>query len=100
MRFQKEYREMDSKVNPNPAISSTELRNQFFSTKQVPVNLPPETTEFLEKFKVRNADILDNLVNEHNFVVRYRQQMNEQLPYTNIPFLLVMHWSFVLVTYY
>ncbi|AZU98078.1 nicotinamide-nucleotide adenylyltransferase [Salmonella phage SE_PL] len=83
----KEYREMDSKVNPNPAISSTELRNQFFSTKQVPVNLPPETTEFLEKFKVRNADILDNLVNEHNFVVRYRQQMNEQLPYTNIPFL-------------
>lgn len=69
------------------AISSTRLRNQYFSTKQVPEYLPPETTEFLEKFKTRHSDILDNLVNEHNFVVRYKEQMNKQLPYNNIPFL-------------
>lgn len=83
----KEYREIDAKVNPVPPISSTQLRNQYFSTKQVPAYLPQETTEFLEKFKVRHSDILDNLVNEHNFVVRYKEQMNTQLPYNNIPFL-------------
>lgn len=83
----KEYRDIDAKVNPVPPISSTQLRNQYFSTKQVPAHLPPETTEFLEKFKIRSADILDNLVNEHNFIVRYRQQMLDSLPYPTIPFL-------------
>jgi|AGFT01.1.fsa_nt_gi cytidyltransferase-related domain len=82
-----EYREQDSKVNPTPAFSSTALRNQFFSTKQVPSGLPAETQEFLEKFVVNKPEVLNNLVNEHDFVVRYRKQMNEQLPYTNIPFL-------------
>lgn len=74
-------------VESTDALSSTQLRAQFFSTKQVPSHLPAETIEFLEKFKVRSGEILDNLVNEHNFVVRYRTQMMEQLPYTNIPFL-------------
>lgn len=82
-----EYRELDEKVNPAPAFNSTTLRNQYFSTKQVPSGLPVETTEFLEKFKVRSSDILDNLVSEHNFVASYRKQMMETLPYTNIPFL-------------
>lgn len=83
----KEYREIDAKVNPVPPISSTQLRNQYFSTKQVPAYLPQETAEFLEKFKTRSPEILDNLVNEHNFVIRYKEQMNKQLPYNNIPFL-------------
>lgn len=74
-------------VEAHGALSSTRLRSQFFSTKQVPEGLPQETTEFLEKFKVRNSDVLDNLVKEHNFVVSYRKQMMETLPYTNIPFL-------------
>lgn len=69
------------------AISSTRLRSQFFSTKQVPDTLPPETAEFLENFKICFPEILDNLVNEHNFVIRYKEQMNKQLPYNNIPFL-------------
>lgn len=83
----KEYREIDAKVNPVPPISSTQLRNQYFSTKQVPAYLPQETAEFLEKFKTRSPELLDNLVNEHNFVIRYKEQMNKQLPYNNIPFL-------------
>lgn len=74
-------------IKSDVAISSTKLRNQYFSTKQVPDNLPQETAEFLEKFKTRSSDILDNLVNEHNFVVRYKAEMNEKLPYNNIPFL-------------
>lgn len=74
-------------VHTTGAISSTKLRNQYLSTKQVPPCIPQETVEFLEKFKVRSPEILDNLVNEHNFVVRYKEQMNTQLPYNNIPFL-------------
>lgn len=68
-------------------ISSTKLRDRYFSTKQVPDNLPQETAEFLENFKNTFPKILENLVNEFNFVVRYKAEMNEKLPYKNIPFL-------------
>lgn len=77
----------DEEILGDVPFSSTQMRNQFFSTKQVPVDLPPETVEFLEKFKVRKPEVLDDLVKEHNFVVSYRKQMMDTLPYTNIPFL-------------
>ena len=68
-------------------INSTEMRNQFFSTKQIPEELPEETKEFLEKFMHTKPIVFDNLIGEFNFVQRYRAQMKEQLPYDNIPFL-------------
>lgn len=81
-----EYRERDAEVNPI-TLNSTEVRNQFFSTKQIPESLPEETKEFLGKFIQTKPAIFDNLVGEFNFVQRYRAEMNERLPYNNIPFL-------------
>ena len=82
----REYREIDAVNNP-VTVNSTEMRNQFFSTKQVPEKLPEETKEFLQKFMHTKPIVFDTLIGEFNFVQRYRSQMNEQLPYNNIPFL-------------
>lgn len=68
-------------------ISATQLRSQFFSTKQVPTNLPEESIEFLEKFKICNADLFEYIVKEHAFVQNYKSQMKKQLPFDTIPFL-------------
>lgn len=68
-------------------INSTAMRQQFFSTKQVPETLPEETKEFLEKFMKTKPMVFDNLIGEFNFVQRYRSEMKEKLPYDNIPFL-------------
>ena len=82
----KDYTEHhSSKVHST--INSTAVRNQFFSTKQIPEELPEETKEFLAKFIQTKPSVLDLIVEEFNFVQRYRSQMNEQLPYNNIPFL-------------
>lgn len=88
------------KVNEE-TINSTEVRQQFFSTKQVPESLPEETKEFLEKFMQTKPTVFDTLIGEFNFVQRYRAEMNERLPYNNIPFLtgdaLVVAASHVLI---
>ncbi|WEM33182.1 nicotinamide-nucleotide adenylyltransferase [Escherichia phage EJP2] len=70
-------------------INATQLRNQFFSTKQVPEQnvLTPETVEFLEKFSVEKKDVLDYLVKEHAFTTKYKADMKKQLPFDTIPFL-------------
>lgn len=81
------YREVDATVNPAPAICSTSMRNKFFSTKQIPSDLPEETKEFLEKFIHTKPMVFDTLIGEYNFINRYQSQMREQLPYDNIPFL-------------
>lgn len=74
-------------VYESHTINSTEMRNQFFSTKQIPEQLPEETKEFLQKFMHTKPMVFDNLIGEFNFVQRYRAEMNEKLPYKNIPFL-------------
>lgn len=68
-------------------ISSTVIRNQLFSTKQVPQGLPEETTEFLEKFKISNSAEFEYLVKEHAFVQKYKSDMKKKLPFDTIPFL-------------
>lgn len=78
-----EHRDKSVKVT----INSTAMRQQFFSTKQVPEELPEETKEFLEKFMKTKPMVFDNLIGEFNFVQRYRSEMKEKLPYDNIPFL-------------
>lgn len=67
-------------------VNASDLRDQLFSTKIIPTNLPEETTEFLSKFRVYNAEIFDNIVKEFNAVHNYRAQMEKTLPYASIPF--------------
>lgn len=73
--------------NHEATINSTEMRKQFFSTKQIPESLPEETKEFLEKFMKIKPMVFDTLIGEFNFVNRYKAEMKEKLPYDNIPFL-------------
>lgn len=71
----------------NYTVNSTEIRNQFFSTKQVPTSLPEETKEFLAKFMHTKPMVFDNLIGEFNFINRYRSEMIEKLPFKTIPFI-------------
>lgn len=74
-------------VYETQAVNSTALRTQFFSTQQIPEQLPKETKEFLTNFKSMKPEVLSNLVNEFNFNTSYKAQMRQQLPYDTIPFL-------------
>lgn len=85
--FQWEKDFIDEVQNETATVSSTEIRNQYFSSRTVSPTLPVETIEFLQKFPKNNPEVLEQLVKEFNFVTRYKQQMIDTLPYTNIPFL-------------
>lgn len=71
------------------SVNATQLRNQFFSTKNIPDTdlLTPETVEFLEKFSTAHEEEFNYLVKEHAFNQKYKSDMKKQLPYDSIPFL-------------
>lgn len=68
-------------------MNSTAIRKDYFSEGTISENLPDETKDFLVKFPILKAAEHQELINEFEFVERYRKQMYETLPYTNIPFL-------------
>lgn len=69
-------------------ITSTDLREAFFVSNTVPQEfVPRETSTFVQNFVKQNPDIKTNLEREFEFINRYHNQMMEQLPYNNIPFL-------------
>ena len=85
-------RESGARLTPKSeidiAVSSTNVRNRLFSTKQITdTEIPAETYEFLQKFAVSEKETLDQLVREHSFIQNYKSQMRKQLPYDTIPFL-------------
>lgn len=72
----------------NVVYSSTELREEFFNSFTVREEFTtPETIEFLSKFVKRNPEIMESLQKEYEYINRYVEQMQTQLPYNNIPFL-------------
>lgn len=74
--------------NAGATISSTELREAFFVSNTAPQEfVPVETLTFLHNFVKQNPEIMDTLIKEFEFVNRYIEQMQTQLPYKNIPFL-------------
>lgn len=74
-------------VYSSEVLNSSSIRNQLFSTKQIPENLPAESIEFLNKFSVDKSDVFDYLVKEHAFTQKYKSDMKKKLPFDTIPFL-------------
>lgn len=78
----------EQKKSDGSAYHSSSYRKQYFSNDGIiGIDLPPETKEFLYKFKKCNEFTYNEIVNETKFVDDYRRKMYDTLPYTNIPFL-------------